>query len=69
MMVNSKLLKNIRKSEQVLQLYTNVGMTRVTYEGNLPGVGVSWYYEDIIANMVSQAKAVRENGFEINYST
>ena len=68
-MANSKLLGNIRKLEQVLQLYTNTGMTRVTWEGNLSGVVVSWWYKDDIVNGVPQAKAVRENNFEIDYST
>ena len=40
MMVNSKLLKNIRKSNQVLRLNTNAGMARVTKEGDMPGLGV-----------------------------
>ena len=31
MMVNSKFLKNIRKSEEVLQLYTSAGMAKVIY--------------------------------------
>ena len=53
----------------MLQLYTNTGMAKVMYEGDMPGLGVCWYYEDGIANVVSQAKAVRENGFEIDYST
>ena len=69
MMVNPQLLKNILKLEQMLQLYTNTGMARVTYEGDLPGVGGLWYYTGGIANVVSQAKTVRENGFEVNYST
>ena len=69
MMVNPKLLKNIRKSEQMLRLYTNAGMARVTHTGDMPRLGVCWYYEDGIANVVFQAKAVRENGFEIDYST
>ena len=53
----------------MLQLYTNTGMAKVMYEGDMPGLGVCWYYENGIANMVSQAKAVRENSFEIDYST
>ena len=43
-----------------MRLYTNAGIARVTYEGYLPGVEVSWYYEDGIANVVLQAKVVRE---------
>lgn len=69
MIMNSKFLKNIRKFEQALQLYTNAGMAKVIYEGDMPELGVCWYYEDGIANVVSQAKTVRENSFEIDYST
>ena len=38
-------------------------------KGDMPGLGVCWYYAEGIANVISQAKAVRENGFEIDYST
>ena len=48
MMVNPKLLKNIRKSEQVLRLYTNAGMVRMTWEGDIPGMGVLWSYKMIL---------------------
>ena len=44
----------------MLQLYTNAGMAKVIYEGDMPELGVCWYYEDGIANVVSQAKAARE---------
>ena len=69
MVVNSKFLKNFRVSKQVLRLCTNAGMARVIHEGDMPGVGVCWYYADGIVNVISQAKAVRENGFKIDYST
>ena len=69
MVVNFKFLKNVRVSKQVLRLYTSDGMTRVIHEGDMPGVGVVQCYADGIANVISQAKAVRENGFEIDYST
>ena len=53
MIVNSKFLKNDRVSIQVLRLYTNAGMAKVMHEGDIPGVGVCWYYADGIANVIS----------------
>ena len=38
----------------------------MNYKGNTPGLGLSWYYEDGIANVVFQTKAVRKNSFEID---
>ena len=58
MVVNPKFLRNIRVSKQVLRLYTNAGMALVDHEGDMPGVGVVWYYADGIADVISQAKSV-----------
>ena len=42
---------------------------QVNMEGDLPWwVGVVWWHNDGIANVLSQSEAIRENGFEVEYS-
>ena len=50
---NPKLLKNIRAVANELVVRCNAGKIKTNLDGDLPGYGTVWYYENDIANILS----------------
>ena len=60
------LVKNIRKSANVLELMTNAG-TKINYmEADVPNFGTVWYDEDAIANIFGFANLVDKHQIMYN---
>jgi hypothetical protein len=53
---NPKLLKNIRKTNKVMNIKCNAGVTSTNMVGDLPGYGQVWYNEKGIANILSLSR-------------
>jgi hypothetical protein len=64
---NSKLLKNVRKTNKVMNIKCNAGVTRTDMIGDLPGYGEVWYYERGIANILSLSRV--EEKYRITYDS
>ena len=66
---NDKLLRNIRRSSQVLNLRCNAGVVQVRLEGDLPGYGTVWYYGDGIANILSLARVTESGRYRVTFDS
>ena len=51
-----RLLKNIRKSDRSLELFSTGGRTTTDLRGDLPGYGTVWFHPGGIANILSFSK-------------
>jgi hypothetical protein len=53
---NDKLLCNVCKSENYMDIHCNAGVTSTNMVGDLPGCGEVWYHPNGIANILSLAR-------------
>ena len=51
---NPRLLKNIRRASEGMQIHCNARSCLTTLIGDLPGYGTMWYDPKAIANILSQ---------------
>ena len=58
--LNIRLLKNIRKSDRSLTIFSTRGLTTTDLQGDLPGYGTVLFHPGGIANILSLSK-VSEN--------
>ena len=56
--INPKLLTNIRKCRWTLRLQTQAGECVIREVGDLKGVGMVWYYPQGVANILSQFRMI-----------
>ena len=56
--INPKLLTNIRKCHYALRLQTQAGECIISEVGDLKDVGTAWFYPDGVANMLSQFRMI-----------
>lgn len=64
---NDELLKNIRKTNKMMNVKCNAGVTRTNMVGDLPGYGAVWCNPDGIANMLSLSQV--EKKYRITYDS
>jgi hypothetical protein len=64
---SSKLLKNIQKTNNMMHIKCNTGVTCTNWVGNLPGYGQVWYKKNGIANILSLSKV--EEKYQITYNS
>ena len=62
---NPSLLKNIHRSEKIINIHYSAGFVNVTHKGALPGYGLLWFARDGISNTFSIANAT--NKYPISY--
>ena len=67
--INPAFLRNIRKSKWTLKLRTQAGMCTIDQVGDLPGVGVVWYYPDGVANIISQHRAITLSKWRVSFDS
>ena len=60
MFYNRKLLKNIRKSEETIDIHCNAGVTTTNMVGDLDGYGTVWYDPHGIANILSLHRVIEK---------
>ena len=65
---NPRLLENIQKSENSMNIHSTGGVSCTDLVGNLPGYGTVWYQPNGIANILSLAR-LRMQGYTITYSS
>jgi hypothetical protein len=65
---NGSLLTDIQRSDRIMNIHCNAGVTEATEMGTLPGYGKVWYHPDGIANILSLSR-VRDNGFQVKYNS
>jgi hypothetical protein len=53
---NSRLLRNIRKSDRHMDIHCNAGVMSTSLVGDLPGYGEVWFHKNGIANILSLAR-------------
>ena len=68
MFYNAIFLRNIRKVDKELHLYTNAGMSTINELGFLPGFGIVWLHRDGIANILS-LHSVKSKGSQVEYNS
>ena len=52
---NRRLLKNIRKLDRSLAIFSTGGWTTTNLQGDLPGYGKVWFHPGGIANILSHS--------------
>ena len=67
--VNRAFLRNIRRSETTLRLRTQAGVCTVNMIGDLPGVGVVWYYPEGAANILSQHRVITQSKWRVRFDS
>ena len=63
--VNRVLVENIRRCRWTLRLQTQAGECRIDHVADMPGVGTVWFYEDGIANILSQHRMATLSKWDI----
>jgi hypothetical protein len=64
---NPKLLKNIRRTNKVMNIKCNAGVTQTDLIGNLPGYGEVWYNKTGIVNILLFSKV--EEKYRVTYDS
>ena len=67
--VNPALLRNIRKCKWTLKLRTQSGVCNINMIGDLPGVGVVWYYPEGVANILSQHRVITLSKWRVKFDS
>ena len=64
---NRRLLKNIRKSDRSLAIFSTGGRTTTDLQGDLPGYGTVWFHQGRISNILSLSKV--EGKYQVSYDS
>ena len=67
--INPKLVKNIRISKWALRLRTQSGECRIVMIADMLGIGTVWFYPEGVANILSQFSMAACSKWAIDYST
>ena len=57
---NRRLLKNIRKSDRALAIFSTGGWTTTNIQGDLPGYLIVWFHPGGISNILSLSKVAEK---------
>ena len=66
---NTIFLRNVRKINKELHLYTNAGKSIIDEMGDLPGFGPVWVHRNGIANILSFHAVKAMEGYSISYDS
>ena len=64
---NICLLKNTRRSDRSLEIFTTGGRTITDFQGDLPGYGTVWFHPGGIANILSLSKVAEK--YRVSYDS
>ena len=64
---NRRLLKNIRKSDRELAIFSTGGRKNKILQGDLPGYGIVWFRSGGITNILSLSKVAEK--YRVSYSS
>ena len=64
---NRRLLKNIRKSDKALAIFSKGGQTNTSLQGYLPVYGTVWFHLGGIANILSLSKVAEK--YRVSYDS
>ena len=67
MFSNRRLLKNIRKSDRSLDIFSTGGRTTTDLKGDLLGYGTVWFHPVGIANILSLSKVADK--YRVSYDS
>ena len=67
--INPRMLTNVRACEWTLRLQTQVGEFRINQVGDMWPVGTVWFYPKEVANILLQHIMALHSEWDIDYST
>ena len=67
LIVNQAFVGKVERVPQGIDMHTNIGIQAINRKAPLNNIGKVWFDDNMMANVLSQARLADDPNFEVNY--